>query len=35
MRRHVKHRFLADSLQGMPQTPGARLQLQLISRVVE
>jgi hypothetical protein len=31
----VKHRFLADSLQGMPQVRDARLQLQLISRFVE
>jgi len=28
----VKHRFLADSLQGQPQARGARLQLQLINR---
>ena len=34
-KRRVKHRFLADSLQGMPQVRDARLQLQLISRVVE
>ena len=34
-KRRVKHRFLADSLQGLPQTRDARLQLQLISRVVD
>lgn len=34
-KRQVKHRFLADSLQGVPQTRDARLQLQLISRVAE
>ena len=34
-RRRVKHRFLADSLQGLPQARDARLELQLISRVVD
>lgn len=34
-KRRVKHRFLADSLQGLPQTRDARLQLRLISRVVD
>jgi transglutaminase-like putative cysteine protease len=34
-KRRVKHRFLADSLQGFPQTRDAQLQLQLISRVVD
>lgn len=34
-KRRVKHRFLADSLQGLPQVRDARLQLQLISGVVD
>ena len=34
-KRRVKHRFLADTLQGLTQTRGARLQLQLIGRVVD
>jgi transglutaminase-like putative cysteine protease len=34
-KRRVKHRFLGDSLQGLPQARDARLQLQLISRVVD
>jgi hypothetical protein len=34
-KRRVKHRFLGDSLQGLPQGRDARLQLQLISRFVE
>jgi transglutaminase-like putative cysteine protease len=34
-KRRVKHRFLADSLQGFPQARDARLQLQLISRFVD
>lgn len=34
-KRRVKHRFLGDSLQGLPQGRDARLQLQLISRFVD
>lgn len=34
-KRRVKHRFLADSLQGLPQVRNARLQWQLINRVVD